>query len=110
MLEEGVHAEAWRVIDEHIGAIREAYPEATLYLMSDHGCAEIDTMFYANSWLEEEGFLTTSTSGTTSVLERFDINKKRISKIADRIGIRELVTAVAPEGIKRAVPEDDEGA
>ena len=103
-------AEAWQVIDEHIGAIREAYPKATLYLMSDHGCAEIDTMFYANSWLEQEGFLTTSTSGTTSVLERFNINKKRISKIADRVGIREIVTAAAPEGIKQAVPEDDEGA
>jgi predicted AlkP superfamily phosphohydrolase/phosphomutase len=103
-------AEAWQVIDEHIGAIREAYPEATLYLMSDHGCAEIDTMFYANSWLEKEGFLTTSTSGTTSVLERFDINKKRISKLADRFGIRELIAAFTPESVKKSVPEDDQGA
>jgi len=103
-------AKAWQVIDDHIGAIREAYPEATLYLMSDHGCAEIDTMFYANSWLEEEGFLTTSTSGTTSVLERFDINKKRVSKLADKIGVRELVAGLTPAAIKHAVPEDDEGA
>ncbi|MUW13430.1 nucleotide pyrophosphatase [Halorubrum sp. CBA1125] len=103
-------AEAWQVIDQHIGAIREEYPEATLYLMSDHGCAEIDTMFYANSWLEEEGFLETKTSGTTSVLERFDINKQRISKLADRVGVRGVVAALAPERIKQAVPEDDEGA
>ena len=103
-------AEAWQVIDEHIGAIREAYPEATLYLMSDHGCDEIDTMFYANSWLEEKGFLETKTSGTTSALERFDINKQRISKLADRIGVRGIVAELAPEWIKQAVPEDDEGA
>lgn len=103
-------AKAWEVIDKHVGEIREAYPEATLYLMSDHGCAEIDTMFYANSWLEEEGFLTTSTSSTTSVLERFDINKKRISKLADNLGVREFVATLTPDGVKHAVPEDDEGA
>jgi len=103
-------AEAWQVIDEHIGSIREEYPDASLYLMSDHGCAEIDTMFYANSWLEEEGFLKTTTDSTTSVLERFDINKQRISKLADRIGVRGMIAALAPERIKQAVPEDAEGA
>jgi predicted AlkP superfamily phosphohydrolase/phosphomutase len=103
-------AEAWRIIDDHIGAIREEHPDATLYLMSDHGCAEIDTMFYANSWLENQGFLETTTSSATSVLERFDINKQRISKLADRIGVRGLVAALAPERIKQTVPEDDEGA
>ena len=103
-------AEAWQVIDEHIGSIREEYPDASLYLMSDHGCAEIDTMFYANSWLEEEGFLKTTTDSTTSVLEQFDINKQRISKLADRIGVRGMIAALAPERIKQAVPEDAEGA
>jgi predicted AlkP superfamily phosphohydrolase/phosphomutase len=67
-------------------------------------------MFYANSWLEEEGFLKTTTDSTTSVLEQFDINKQRISKLADRIGVRGLIAALAPERIKQAVPEDAEGA
>jgi len=102
-------AKAWKVIDDHIGAIREEYPEATLYLMSDHGCAAIDTMFYANSWLEEEGFLKT-TSGATGVLERFGVNKQRVSKLADKVVVRELVAGLSPEWVKRTVPEDDEGA
>jgi predicted AlkP superfamily phosphohydrolase/phosphomutase len=102
-------ARAWRVIDEHIGAIREEYPDVTLYLMSDHGCASIDTMFYANSWLEQEGLLQT-TSGATDTFERLGVNKQRVSKLADRIGARKLVAALAPEWIKRRVPEDDEGA
>ncbi len=105
----GPTAEAWRVIDDHIGAIREDFPDATLYLMSDHGCAEIDTMFYANSWLEAEGFLQT-TGGATSVFERFGINKQQVAKLADRIGTRELIASLAPERLKRAVPEDEEGA
>jgi len=50
---------AWKVIDEHIGEVRDAYPDATLYLMSDHGCTDVDTVFHANSWLEQEGYLVT---------------------------------------------------
>ena len=103
-------ARAWQVIDEHIGEIRAQYPEVTLYLMSDHGCAEIDTMFYANRWLEEEGFLKTTVSSATGVLERFEINKQRISKLADKLGARRLIATLAPEQIKQVVPEDDEGA
>lgn len=104
-----VTAEAWQKIDDHIGEIRDEYPEATLYLMSDHGCAEIDTMFYANSWLEQEGFLKTTT-GATDVFERLGVNKQRVSKLADRVGVRKLVATLAPERIKQIVPEDDEGA
>lgn len=102
-------AEAWRVIDDHVGAIRETYPDATLYLMSDHGCEEIETMFYANSWLEQEGFLET-TRGATSVFERFGVNKRRVAALADRFGVRSLVAALAPESLEQAVPEDEEGA
>jgi predicted AlkP superfamily phosphohydrolase/phosphomutase len=102
-------AEAWQVIDEHIGAIRETHPEATLYLVSDHGCAAIDTVFYVNSWLEREGFLATKRDATTA-LDRLGVNKKRISKMADRLGARDLVASVTPEFVKRTVPEDEEGA
>jgi predicted AlkP superfamily phosphohydrolase/phosphomutase len=102
-------ARAWKIIDDHIGAIREEYPDATLYLMSDHGCAAIDTMFYANSWLEEEGFLKTK-GGATGVFERVGINKQRVSKLAHRAGVHEVVANLAPEWIKRAVPEDEEGS
>lgn len=101
--------EAWKRIDEHVGAIRESYPEATLLLVSDHGCTDIDTTFYANSWLEREGFLQT-TGGAASVLDRVGVNKQRISKLAEQIGVRELVAALAPERLKQAVPEDEEGA
>lgn len=99
----------WEVIDEHIGSIRDQHPDATLMLMSDHGCTEIDTMFYANAWLEREGFLKTK-SDATSTFDRLGINKKRVSKIAEKFGHRDIVANLAPEFIKRRVPEDEEGA
>ena len=99
---------AWTVIDEHIGEIREAYPDATLYLMSDHGCTDIDTVFYANSWLEREGYLATETDASDT-FSKFGINKKRVSSLAHRFGVHGLVTSLTPEFIKNSVPEDEEG-
>ncbi|ERG95723.1 alkaline phosphatase family protein, partial [Haloquadratum walsbyi] len=99
---------AWTIIDEHIGEIRNACPDATLYLISDHGCTDVDTMFYANSWLEHEGYLVTET-GPFNILPEFGINKKRVSQLAHRLGIHGLVTSLAPESIKDAVPEDERG-
>ena len=100
--------QAWEVIDEHVGAIREAHPDATLMLMSDHGCKNVDTVFYINSWLEERGYLSTETE-PADLYSRFGINKQRISKFAHRLGIHSLVTTLAPERLTSSIPEDDEG-
>jgi predicted AlkP superfamily phosphohydrolase/phosphomutase len=100
---------AWQVIDEHVGAVREAYPDATLFLLSDHGCDAIETMFYANSWLEREGLLET-VGGASSVFDRLGVNKRAVSAAASRLGLREVVARITPEFLKRVVPEDEEGA
>jgi predicted AlkP superfamily phosphohydrolase/phosphomutase len=100
--------EAWRVIDEHIGAIREDYPDATLMLMSDHGCKDVDTVFYANAWLEKEGYLVTETN-TADALSEAGINKKSLSKLAHKLGIHGLVTRLVPEWLTSSIPEDEEG-
>lgn len=99
---------AWEVIDEHVGAIREEHPEATLFLMSDHGCKAVDTFLYANSWLEEEGYLVTETDASDAVSD-LGINKKRLSKAAHRLGVHDLVTTLAPEWLTASIPEDEEG-
>ncbi|SFS06530.1 Predicted phosphohydrolase or phosphomutase, AlkP superfamily [Halomicrobium zhouii] len=99
---------AWEVIDEHIGAIREDYPDATLMLMSDHGCKDVDTVFYINSWLEEEGYLVTETDAADA-LTGVGINKKEISKLAHKLGVHDLVTSLAPEWLTSSIPEDEEG-
>jgi predicted AlkP superfamily phosphohydrolase/phosphomutase len=101
--------DAWEVIDEHIGAIREEYPDATLVLMSDHGCRDIDTVFYANSWLEEQGYLVTDEETTASALDSLGINKERVGRLAHRLGVHDLVTTLTPEAVKDRVPDSDEG-
>lgn len=97
----------WEVIDEHIGAIRRTYPDATLYLMSDHGCAEIDTVFYANAWLVKEGYQTRT--GVSGKLANRGINKVRIQNLAKKYGVSEFVKRIVPENIKNRIPEDEHG-
>ncbi|MFC7213387.1 alkaline phosphatase family protein [Saliphagus sp. GCM10025334] len=99
---------AWEVIDEHIGRLREEHPDSNLFLMSDHGCKNVDTVFYANSWLEAEGYLVTE-SETSDFLTKYGINKKRISKLAHKLGVHDLVTRLAPDRLTDSIPEDEEG-
>lgn len=87
--------QAWEVIDEHIGDIREAYPDATLFLMSGHGCAPIDTVFHANAWLEEEGYLTTKRA-PTGVLG--------LTRLAHRLGVHDLLVRLLPERVTDLLP------
>ena len=99
---------AWEVIDDHLGELREAHPDATLLLMSDHGCTDIDTVFNANSWLESMDYLSTDRNAT-DLLGRAGLNKKRVSQLAHRFGVHELVVRHAPERLKDSVPDDEEG-
>ncbi|MFC7231473.1 alkaline phosphatase family protein [Saliphagus sp. GCM10025308] len=99
---------AWEVIDGHIGRLREEHPDSNLFLMSDHGCKNVDTVFYANSWLEAEGYLV-SESETSDLLTKYGINKKRISKLAHKLGVHDLVTRLAPDRLTDSIPEDEEG-
>jgi predicted AlkP superfamily phosphohydrolase/phosphomutase len=99
---------AWEIIDDQIGAIREEHPDATLLLMSDHGCKDVDTVFYINSWLKEQSYLVTETEAA-DVFSRYGINKKRISKLAHKLGVHSLVTRLAPDTVTDQIPEDEEG-
>lgn len=100
--------DAWQVIDEHVGALREEQPDATLVLMSDHGCAPIDTVFYANSWLESQGYLHT-TGGARHAAAKAGLNKERLSHLAHAAGIHGLVTRLAPEWLTERLPKSSEG-
>lgn len=101
--------QGWQVIDEHIGAIREEHPDATLMLMSDHGCTDIETVFFANSWLEEAGYLVTKDDTTSNALLSLGINKESVSHLAHRLGIHDLLTALTPDSIKNRVPDNEAG-
>ena len=99
---------AWERIDAHLGALRDEHPEATLVLLSDHGCGPIETVFHANSWLEHEGYLRTERDAS-DVATTVGLDKQRISALAHRLGVHDVVTRLTPERVKRAMPEDDSG-
>lgn len=100
--------EGWKVIDEHIGAIREEYPDATLMLMSDHGCKNVDTVFNVNSWLEQQGYLRRDRNVGDLFLS-LGINQRRILGIVEKLHIRDLVAKLTPERLKDSVPTDAQG-
>jgi predicted AlkP superfamily phosphohydrolase/phosphomutase len=76
--------------------------------MSDHGCTAVDTVFYANSWLEKEGYLTT-TGGSAGTLASLGLNKEQLSRVAHRLGVHDLVRRLTPATVKDRLPDSEEG-
>jgi len=51
--------EFYRKLDRYIGEIRQNLPDdVTMLVASDHGFTSLDYEFYANTWLEREGWLS----------------------------------------------------
>lgn len=55
--------EAYSEVDEVLGERMEQYDD--ILLVSDHGFTHIDKMFYANTWLKENGFLKEKSQGSS---------------------------------------------
>jgi len=97
---------AWELIDERIGRLLNE--TRNVILMSDHGCSSVDTVFHINQWLAEAGYLTTTASVST-VLDRLNITKERMSALAEALQIRTLARK-APDTLKNLFPQEGEGA
>ncbi len=51
--------EVWRKIDSLVGELRASMPAGTnLVIVSDHGSGPLDSVFYPNAWLEQQGWVT----------------------------------------------------
>ncbi|WP_132057422.1 alkaline phosphatase family protein [Halorussus amylolyticus] len=49
----------YRKVDRYLGEIRKNLPDdVTMLVASDHGFTSLDYEFYANTWLEQEGWLS----------------------------------------------------
>ncbi|EKD76004.1 MAG: type I phosphodiesterase/nucleotide pyrophosphatase [uncultured bacterium] len=54
--------EVFPLVDQFFGWLDETYGDTTnIYVMSDHGFTYYTELFYINRWLEQQGYLTTST-------------------------------------------------
>ncbi len=62
--------QVYRAVDDAIGELRRAVPEAELMVMSDHGFTSFDRTVHLNTWLNHRGFLTTRNApGPQTTLE-----------------------------------------
>ncbi|RBI60089.1 nucleotide pyrophosphatase [halophilic archaeon] len=68
---------AWKQIDDHLASFLT--DETNLVLMSDHGHAEIQTVFYINRWLKQEGYLSFDTD-VSSTLHQAGVTADRINE------------------------------
>ena len=96
--------EAWERIDAALEPFVEG--EYNLVLMSDHGCTEIDTVFYANRWLEENGYLSTESS-LASRLHDMGFTQERVAGIVRSLGLEQYIRPLVPRRIIERFPSDD---
>ncbi|QGN07400.1 nucleotide pyrophosphatase [Halorhabdus sp. CBA1104] len=96
--------EAWEIVDEELRHFLEG--EYNLVLMSDHGCTEIDTVFYVNRWLEEQGYLST-TASLASRLHDLGFTQERIAGIVRSLGLEQYIRPLVPRRIIERFPSDE---
>jgi predicted AlkP superfamily phosphohydrolase/phosphomutase len=49
----------YRRVDDQVGRLCDlAGPETRVFIISDHGFGPLDRLFFANQWLQQQGFLT----------------------------------------------------
>jgi predicted AlkP superfamily phosphohydrolase/phosphomutase len=96
--------EGWRIIDRRLSSfVDEGYD---IIFTSDHGSNEIETTFQANKWLEQEGYLARegTSNAVESVSRTVGINKRLISQVTARLGIREVIKRVVPRTVIGQLP------
>lgn len=96
--------EAWKIIDEGLGGFLDSGHD--IVIMSDHGTCHVDSVFYVNVWLEENGYLTTERSIDTS-LRSLGITRERALWLAKRLKMTQFLSRVVPEGIQKMLPWDE---
>lgn len=95
---------AYEIIDEELKPFVKG--DYDLVLMSDHGCTEIDTVFYVNEWLEEQGYLRTQTS-LGSRLYDIGMTQEQVASIVRTIGLEKYVRPLVPRALIERFPSDE---
>jgi predicted AlkP superfamily phosphohydrolase/phosphomutase len=95
--------EGWERIDERIGAIREECDN--LIIMSDHGSGEIHTVFWINTWLENEEYLQTTGGPLSALFSEIGERRDAILSAARTLGLESLLRRLTPEQIQMRIQQ-----
>lgn len=93
----------WKRVDELLGEFIE---DENIILMSDHGSNEIHHVFNINTWLESEGYLVTTETVSDRLLD-FGITRERMTKFADKLGVKNSLKALLPQSAIDYVPKSN---
>lgn len=95
---------AWKLIDEQIGSFLDE--DHTIFLMSDHGCDEIETVFYINEWLQAEGYLTLKTTAA-DYLMKAGITQERLANFVRAFGLEPTIRKYLPRRLIERFPDQE---
>jgi len=96
--------QAWELIDKQIGNFLDQ--GHTIFLMSDHGCAEIQDVFHVNEWLQKEGYLSMETSAA-DYLMKMGITQERLAGIVRSFGLESRIRKYVPRRIIERFPDEE---
>lgn len=93
--------ESWKRLDSQLADLEKRCEH--LVVMSDHGSGKIDTVFWINTWLEQEGYLKTKSGVSDSVFRLMGEHRDRILDAARSLGAEGLLRRVTPEWLQNRI-------
>ncbi|USZ68048.1 alkaline phosphatase family protein [Halorussus salilacus] len=97
---------AYERVDELLADLLARDDAEAVFLMSDHGFAEIDEIFLVNQWLLERGDLVVEDSETRDLLATVGLTEERLKRVVDRLGLVNLAQSLVPESLQRFFPSE----
>ncbi len=94
---------AWKLIDRKIGELME--DDLNIILMSDHGCTEIEKVFYINTWLIKEGYLKVKET-SEDFLSKLGLNRESVYSFAKKLSIARFLINIIPDGLQKILPRE----
>jgi predicted AlkP superfamily phosphohydrolase/phosphomutase len=96
----------WKLIDHHVSNLLDQDNLDRLFIMSDHGSNRVEHWFRINTWLEQNNYLSTTSSSST-ILHRIGITKQRVRRLLNLFGIEWWARKLVPDQIQDMVPTND---
>lgn len=98
--------ELWQEIDQHIGELVEKTAPRNVFLISDHGFQEVETFFYLNNWLEQEGYLHLDETAGEQIL---NVDKIRgpLYTVMEKTGLMPIARKILPLSVRNKLPNKD---
>ncbi|MBN2543169.1 alkaline phosphatase family protein [bacterium] len=99
----------WKIVDDYLRwFIEKSY---NVILMSDHGLAPINVVFYINRWLTQKGYLKfnekIAIGKAKGIAQKLGINKENLLKLTGKLRLTSFLRKITPTSLIKSLPEAD---